>query len=74
MTTTSGRFDLTRWDEEIYAAAEGAKLQTVLMAKAFAGGIDDTSTGRVLQAFAADGGAFPTANTPTSFDDTLPER
>ena len=57
MTTTTGRFDLTRWDEEVYDDAEGAKLQSVLMAKTFAGGIDGTSTGRLLQAFAADGAA-----------------
>ena len=64
MTTTSGRVDRTRWDEEIYDAAEGAKLQTVFMAKAFAGGIDATSTGRLLQAFAAMGPPLPMANTP----------
>lgn len=57
MTTTTGRFDLTRWDEEVYDDAEGAKLQTVAMAKVFAGGIDGTSTGRLLQAFSADGSA-----------------
>jgi hypothetical protein len=57
MTTTTGRFDLTRWDEEVYDDGEGAKLQAVSMAKAFAGGVDGTSTGRLLQAFAADGAA-----------------
>lgn len=57
MTTTTGRFDLTRWDEDAYDDAEGAKLQGVLMAKTFEGGIAGTSEGRLLQAFSADGSA-----------------
>ena len=57
MTTTTGRFDLTRWDEEVYDDAEGAKLQRVSLAKAFEGGISGTSEGRLLQAFAREGSA-----------------
>lgn len=57
MTTTTGRFDLTRWDEKVDDDDEGAKLQSVLMAKTFEGGIVGTSEGRLLQAFAGDGSA-----------------
>ncbi len=46
MATTDGRFDLTRWDEEVYDDAEGAKLQTVLLEKTFEGGTSGTSAGR----------------------------
>jgi Protein of unknown function (DUF3224) len=54
---TTGRFDLTRWDEEVYDEADGVKLQTVTLAKAFEGGITGTSTARLLQAFSPDGSA-----------------
>ena len=57
MTTTNGRFDLTRWDEEVYDDAEGARLVRVSNAKTFEGGISGTSTTQLLQAVAADGGA-----------------
>ncbi|MBW0115486.1 DUF3224 domain-containing protein [Pseudonocardia abyssalis] len=56
MTTTSGRFDLTSWDEEVYDDAEGAKLLRVANTKLFEGGIAGTSTTQLLQAF-ADGSA-----------------
>jgi Protein of unknown function (DUF3224) len=57
MTTTSGRFDLTRWDEETYDDAEGARLVRVSNAKTFEGGISGSSTTELLQAVAAEGGA-----------------
>lgn len=58
MTTTTGRFDLTRWDEEVYEEpAEGARFQRVALAKAFEGGISGTSTAQLLQAFSPDGSA-----------------
>ena len=52
MTTTTGRFDLTSWDEEVFDDAEGAKLVRVSIAKAFEGGLTGTSTAALLQAFA----------------------
>ena len=57
MTTTSGRFDLTNWDEEVYDDAEGARLVRVRNTKAFEGGISGTSTAELLQAIAGDAGA-----------------
>ena len=54
---TTGRFDLTRWDEEVYDDTDGVKLQTVSLAKTFEGGICGTSTARLLQAFSPDGSA-----------------
>jgi hypothetical protein len=57
MTTTTGRFDLTSWDEEAYDDAEGARLVKVRNTKAFEGGISGTSTTELLQAIAGDGGA-----------------
>jgi hypothetical protein len=55
--TTTGRFDLTRWDEEVYDDTDGVQLQTVSLAKTFDGGIVGTSTARLLQAFSPDGSA-----------------
>lgn len=69
MTTITGRFDLTRWDEEVYDDTEGVKLQTVSLAKDFEGGISGTSTGRLIQAFSPDGSAPTSASSgspPTS--------
>jgi hypothetical protein len=57
MTTTTGRFDLTSWDEEAYDDAEGARLVKVRNTKTFEGGISGTSTTELLQAIAGDGGA-----------------
>ena len=57
MTTTSGRFDLTRWDEDTYADDDTARLVQVELAKTFEGGITGTSTARVLQALTPRGGA-----------------
>lgn len=57
MTTTSGRFDLPRWDEEVYDDADGAKLVRVSSSKAFEGGISGTSEVQILQAFARQGSA-----------------
>ncbi|MFC4950413.1 DUF3224 domain-containing protein [Pseudonocardia sp. GCM10023141] len=57
MTTTTGRFDLPRWDEEVYDDAEGAKLVRVSSAKVFEGGITGTSEVQILQAFAQEGAA-----------------
>jgi hypothetical protein len=57
MTTISGRFDLTSWEEEVIEDAEGAKLVRVRNAKSFAGGIVGTSAAELLQALAQDGSA-----------------
>lgn len=57
MTTTTGRFDLTRWDEDVFDQAEGAKLVQVAMAKRFEGGIAGISEGRIIQALAQEGAA-----------------
>ncbi|GAA3219954.1 hypothetical protein GCM10017691_03820 [Pseudonocardia petroleophila] len=57
MTTTTGRFDLTRWDEEVYDDAEGARLLRVSSTKAFEGGISGGSETQLLQAFAQEGSA-----------------
>jgi hypothetical protein len=57
MTTTTGRFDLTSWDEQAYDDAEGARLVKVRNTKTFEGGISGTSTAELLQAIAGDGGA-----------------
>jgi hypothetical protein len=52
MTTTTGRFDLTSWDEETYDDAEGATLKRVRNTKKFEGGIDGTSEANLLMALA----------------------
>jgi hypothetical protein len=61
MTTTTGRFDLTSWDEEAISGgtgdAEGTKLVRVRNTKSFAGGIAGTSGAELLQALAPDGSA-----------------
>jgi hypothetical protein len=57
MTTTTGRFDLTSWDEEVSDDAEGAKLVRVRNTKAFEGGLSGTSAAEILQALAQDGSA-----------------
>lgn len=56
MTTTSGRFDLTSWDEEVYDDADGAKLVRVSSGKTLEGGLAGTSTVHLLQAI-GDGSA-----------------
>lgn len=57
MTTTTGRFDLADWEEDVYDDAEGAKLVGVRLTKTFEGGITGTSTARLLQAMAQEGSA-----------------
>jgi hypothetical protein len=57
MTTISGRFDLTSWDEEVVDDAEGAKLVRVHNTKTFEGGISGTSAAEILQALAQEGSA-----------------
>jgi len=57
MSTTTGRFDLTRWDEDTYHDEHGVRLVAVSVAKAFEGGISGTSTARLLQALAKEGAA-----------------
>ena len=57
MTTTTGRFDLTSWDEEVFDDAEGAKLVRVRNTKAFDGGISGTSAAELLQALTPAGSA-----------------
>lgn len=57
MTTTTGRFDLTSWDEETYDDAEGARLQRVRNTKRFEGGIDGVSEANLLMALAPEDAA-----------------
>ncbi|MGI5127183.1 DUF3224 domain-containing protein [Pseudonocardia sp. CA-107938] len=57
MTTATGRFDLTRWDEETWSDESGVRLVAVTNAKTFEGGIAGTSTARILQALAKEGSA-----------------
>ncbi|WP_433557799.1 DUF3224 domain-containing protein [Pseudonocardia xinjiangensis] len=59
MTSTTGRFDLTRWGEEIIdeGEGEGAKLVRVSNSKTFEGGISATSDAELLQALAQEGSA-----------------
>jgi hypothetical protein len=57
MTTTTGRFDLTSWDEEVFDDAEGAKLVRARNTKTFEGGLVGTSTAELLQALAQEGSA-----------------
>jgi hypothetical protein len=57
MTTTTGRFDLTSWDEEVIDDAEGAKLVRVRNTKTFERGLAGTSTAELLQALAQEGSA-----------------
>ncbi|WP_232661827.1 DUF3224 domain-containing protein [Pseudonocardia sp. TRM90224] len=52
MTTATGRFDLTSWDDETYDEAEGATLQRVRNTKSFEGGINGTSVADLLLAVA----------------------
>ncbi len=56
MTETTGRFDLTSWDEDVYDDAEGAKLVRVRSTKSFEGGMVGTSAVEILQALAQEGG------------------
>jgi hypothetical protein len=57
MTTTTGRFDLTSWDEEVIDDAEGAKLVRARNTKSFQGGVTGTSAAELLQALAGEGAA-----------------
>jgi hypothetical protein len=57
MTTATGRFDLTSWDQETYDEADGATLARVRNTKAFEGGITGTSAAELLMAGATDGTA-----------------
>jgi len=57
MTTVTGRFDLTSWDQETYDEAEGATLARARNTKAFEGGITGTSETEMLMASAPDGSA-----------------
>lgn len=54
MTTTTGRFDLTSWDEETIDDAEGARLVRARNTKTFSGGITGTSAAELLQAIAGE--------------------
>ncbi|MEJ3659318.1 DUF3224 domain-containing protein [Actinomycetes bacterium KLBMP 9759] len=57
MTTVTGRFDLTSWDDETYDDAEGATLQRVRNTKSFEGGISGTSVADLLMAVAGEDSA-----------------
>ncbi|AHH95035.1 DUF3224 domain-containing protein [Kutzneria albida] len=50
MTTVTGTFDITRWDEDTYEEAEGGKLGRVVVGKTFHGGVEGTSTANLLTA------------------------
>lgn len=54
MTTTTGHFDLTSWDEETIDDAEGARLVRARNTKTFSGGITGTSAAELLQAVAGE--------------------
>ncbi|QJY45203.1 DUF3224 domain-containing protein [Pseudonocardia broussonetiae] len=56
--TTTGRFDLTSWDEEVYDDAEGARLVRVAGTKTFEGGVSGTSAMQLLQAIADPSAAY----------------
>ncbi|MFC0434489.1 DUF3224 domain-containing protein [Kutzneria buriramensis] len=57
MTTVQGTFDIERWDDETYLDADGIQLGAVAVTKAFRGGLEGTSTARLLTA----GGPVPTS-------------
>ncbi|OLT10725.1 hypothetical protein BJF78_05360 [Pseudonocardia sp. CNS-139] len=57
MTTTTGRFDLTSWDEDAIDEQDGAKRVRVRNTKTFEGGLAGSSTAEILQVFAPDGAA-----------------
>ena len=57
MTTVQGTFDITRWDDQVYLDSDGIKLGAVEVTKSFRGGLDGTSTARLLTA----GGPVPTS-------------
>jgi hypothetical protein len=54
MTTTTGRFDLTSWDEEVIDEADGLKRVRARNTKSFEGGITGTSATDLLQGFAGE--------------------
>ena len=57
MSTVQGTFDITRWDDQVYLDAEDIKLGSVDVTKVFRGGLEGTSTARLLTA----GGPVPTS-------------
>lgn len=57
MTTTTGRFDLTSWDEEIIDEADGTRRVRARNTKSFQGGITGESATDLLQGFAGEGTA-----------------
>ncbi|WP_214404461.1 DUF3224 domain-containing protein [Pseudonocardia lacus] len=57
MTTTTGRFDLTSWDEEVIDEADGTKRARARNTKSFQGGITGESATEMLQGFAGEGTA-----------------
>jgi hypothetical protein len=54
MTTTTGRFDLTSWEDEPIDDGEGATLVRARNTKSFEGGIVGTSAAELLQAVAGE--------------------
>ncbi len=57
MTTATGRFDLTSWDQETYDESEGATLVRARNTKSFEGAITGTSAAELLMASASGGTA-----------------
>jgi hypothetical protein len=57
MTTATGRFDITSWDQETYDEAEGATLARARNTKAYEGGIAGTGATEMLMAGTTEGAA-----------------
>ncbi len=57
MTTTTGTFDLTSWNEEPYDEADGARLVRAGATKTFSGGLQGTGAVQMLQALTPGGSA-----------------
>jgi hypothetical protein len=57
MTTTTGRFELTSWDEETIDEADGTRRVRARNTKSFQGGITGESATDLLQGFAGEGTA-----------------
>lgn len=57
MTTATGRFDLTSWDQETYDESEGATLARARNTKSFEGGITGTAAAELLMASTTGGTA-----------------
>lgn len=50
MTRATGTFDITRWDEHVYAQPEGSTLARVEMGKAYRGDVEGSGAATLLTA------------------------